>query len=79
VTLFIDGEKFTREKNANMIALETVLADENDQIVARAPVNHLICWPAELEKGRHIATLEVEKTSGEIVTYSWSFTLYVEE
>lgn len=75
ISLYVDGDKFRRDDEVIMILVETELEDENGYITARAPASHLICWPAELGEGLHIATIEVKKTSGEIMDYSWSFTL----
>lgn len=33
----------------------------------------MICWLTDLGEGTHVAVLNVRKTSGEIVSYSWQF------
>jgi hypothetical protein len=76
VTVYVDGAKVARDDEVIMVLSETVLEDENGRVIARAPASHLICWPAKLERGIHVVTMEVNKTSGEVVNYSWSFTLY---
>jgi len=75
ITLYVDGDKLVRDDEVIMILAETEIEDESGQTIAQAPASHLICWPAELKKGIHIVTIEVMKTSGEVVDYSWSFTL----
>ena len=75
ITLHVDGDKLRRDEEVIMILVETEIEDKSGQIIARSPASHLICWPVELSEGLHIATIEVKKTSGEIIDYSWSFTL----
>jgi hypothetical protein len=75
ITLKINANEIVRDDEVIMILSETELKDETGHIVARAPTSHLICWPDTLGKGLHIATIEIKKTSGEVLNYSWSFTL----
>jgi hypothetical protein len=75
ITLHVDGDKLRRDDEVIMILVETEIENESGQIIARAPASHLICWPVDLGEGLHIATIEIKKTSGEIIDYSWSFTL----
>ena len=75
VVVYVDGNKVVRDTEVIMLLFDTEMKDENGFVIAQAPSSYLICWPIKLEKGVHIVTVEVTKTSGAIVNYSWSFTL----
>lgn len=75
VTGYLNGVEIKRDEGVNSIMGTSYLWDENGRIVAEAIGPQIICWLAELDAGQHVFVIEIEKTSGEIVSYGWSFIL----
>ncbi len=75
VTLYIDNRKAERDEEVISILDIVFLRDENNEIVGSAVGPQIMCWPVTLEPDIHFATIEVEKSSGMVEIYSWSFEL----
>ena len=73
VTGYVDGEKVLKDEDTITILGEYRLINEKGEVTASVPGPFIICWNVQLNLGQHIATIEVEKTSGERISYSWSF------
>lgn len=71
---YVDNKVVDKDEEIITILGESQLIDEG-KVIASAPGPQIICWPIELEIGNHYVTVEVNKTSGEVVSYSWSFEL----
>lgn len=65
--------------HSNSFFIEEALAemvDSEGNITTSYPAFTITAYlPIELEPGKHTATVQVQKTSGEILEYSWSFTI----
>ena len=71
---YVDGKLAEKDEEIRIILGESRLLDEG-KVIASAPGPQIICWPIELKVGAHYATIEINKTSGEVVSYSWTFEL----
>lgn len=78
--VFVDGSPAEAHPEFFMMLGETVKLDEEGNVVASKPSGPLVrCWIAELNPGMHIATIEANKSSGEVLSYSWSFEIVDEQ
>jgi hypothetical protein len=75
VSAYVDGEAAEKDEKIYTILGTSPIIDEDGKVIADAPGPDIICWIAPLKPGEHWAMIEVEKTSGVRVRYSWSFTL----
>ena len=76
LSLTVNGEKLERDDGNFISGLNRfVLRDESGEIVASALGPQVVCWQVNLEEGTHVAVLDVRKTSGAHVSYTWAFTL----
>jgi len=76
VSAYVDGAAV--EKDEEIIAFlgeGSSLIDEDGKEIAFAPGPHVICWEVHFTPGKHWAMIEIERTSGEMVRYAWSFEL----
>jgi hypothetical protein len=74
VSAVVDGRKLEADEGTVII----VSGHErwvNGNLIAASPGAHIMCWPARIGIGEHVATVNVRKTSGAILSYSWSFEL----
>ncbi len=53
---------------------EIVIVGENG-VVTSGPSLHYKCWKIELAPGEHEATVQLRKASGEVIEYTWRFTI----
>nr|HID14846.1 hypothetical protein [Anaerolineae bacterium] len=53
---------------------EIVIVTENG-VRTTGPGSHYKCWKIELSPGEHEATIELRKASGEVIEYTWRFTI----
>lgn len=79
ITGYLDGAEVKRDDGVTTVLGTSYLQDESDRIVAEAQGPQVVCWFNELDAGQHNFVVEIEKTSGEIVSYGWSFTLTNDE
>lgn len=75
VSAYVDGEEVAKDEVITTILGEGQLQDKDGKVIAAAPGPQRICWVVPLKPGEHWAMIEVEKTSGETVRYSWTFQL----
>jgi len=53
-----------------------MVTDEDGQVISSYPGPHAYkCWKVELAPGEHKVTVELRKTSGEAIEYTWRFTI----
>lgn len=72
---YLNGTKLKRDEGVTTVMGTDYLQDKNGHIIAEAEGPQVVCWLAELDIGQHNFIVEIEKTSGEIVSYGWSFAL----
>lgn len=75
VNVLVDGAEVDMFDAYFRMAGQLVLFDDAGQIVATAGGPLVLCWAASLGSGIHTATITAQKTSGETMSYSWSFEL----
>jgi len=75
VSLFIDGELAELNEEVIMILGTKQLKNENHMITANTGGPYIMYWNFPLAIGTHTAIIQLERTSGIIESYSWSFTL----
>jgi len=76
VSAYVDGEEVAKDEMIiTMLGAGDRLIDRDGKVIAAAPGPQRICWVVPLKAGEHWAMIAVEKTSGEIVRYSWTFQL----
>jgi hypothetical protein len=73
VSLSVDGLLVERKDEVSSLPYRFELHDEEGEDIATAPALQLFCWVVDLEVGDHISTVSFQRTSGAIVTYTWSF------
>jgi hypothetical protein len=72
----VDGNEVPSHEKISVILHEFIQLDDSRNVIATKSGGPLVqCWIAELEPGVHVATIEVQTTTGETLTYSWSFEL----
>ena len=76
LSLTVDGQIAERD-DGNVVSLLNwiVLRNEDKDIVAQAVGPQVICWLVDLREGTHVTVLDVKKTSGVHVSYTWAFTI----
>lgn len=75
VTGYIDGKKAQKDEEIITILGREYLTDDSGEVVASSFGPQIICWPLLVERGIHYFLIEVTKTSGQIISYDWSFEL----
>jgi hypothetical protein len=76
-SLLVDGRSITKDSLAAADGLTyKVEYDANGQVLDRIPTGPLyLSWTPALDTGKHQARFTVKKNSGEILEYTWCFTV----
>lgn len=72
VNLLLDEELESRRDEVITI-LSLYYLRKDTKVIAEAPGPQIICWLVTIEPGIHVAAIEVERTSGYIEAYYWTF------
>lgn len=75
VKVLVDGTEVDMFDTYFRMTGEILLFDDTGQTVATAGGPLVLCWVASLGSGTHTAMITAEKTSGETMSYNWSFEL----
>jgi hypothetical protein len=73
ISAYLDGTKLNLNGEVVTVLGVHHLWDEDNGIVAQAIGPQVMCRLAEVEPGTHTASIEIQKTSGQIASYTWSF------
>ena len=74
-SLFVDGVSASSEGLAEDGALLIESKDAQGQLLSRTSGPYFRAWFVPLEVGTHTATFRLQRTTGEVLEYSWSFTV----
>jgi len=58
-----------------LCAGKSIAMDENGNITSSIPSTHNKCWRVRLAPGEHEATVQLHNVSGEVIRYTWYFTI----
>lgn len=75
LTGYIDGKQAQKDEEVMTILGREYLTGDSGEVIASSSGPQIICWPLSLESGIHYFFIEVTKTSGQIISYDWSFEL----